>query len=325
MKRPEQIDFKLSDEQNNKIYEEQIKPFFIQHSNVLENEKRAFYLGAQPGSGKTGLGKSLTLNNSLSYGKDTVVINTDLLREYHPFYKGLERNIETNARAPYLVNIDAGIWLKRLIQDAQKQNLNLLFDSTLGARDIDGYKKGMQELSQAGYKLELHILAVRPELSRLGIYLRYENGLKSDSGRFVSMPTHDLNYELLPVNIEKVLKVDFNKISLYRRFVEIKDGQIKNNAVEGIIELKSPTSKDKEKYIEVLNTERLRPFNTKESKYFDFRYNEVLGLIKLRSGDQTQFKNDVKKLNKVNSAVDIKPVKLNFGRSGQAKKTKPGL
>ncbi|WP_025146079.1 zeta toxin family protein [Pedobacter jeongneungensis] len=293
-------DFKLSDEQNSYIYENIIKPELFAGGKVYNDQPTALYLGAQPGSGKTALSRFLDQRVDRS---KTVVINNDELRNHHPEYRKLMDHPTEFAKAPVMVNADSTIWLQRVFQDAIKNNYNIIFDSTLGSKNITGFTDAMKLLKEKyQYQIELHILAVKPELSKMGIHLRYESQVQSDGkGRFVEMSTHDLNFSMLQPNIEKILKdVAIDHISTYTRLIGFENGQIKNNSVDQLMGINRPTSSDFTKIKESINNEWQRPLTDNEKTYFKFRFDQVVGMISKRGGDLAQFKNDVRDLTRYN-------------------------
>lgn len=224
--------YQLNEAEHEAIYTQVIRPVYFK--NLTQTDRpTAYYLAGQPGSGKTLLRK--TLYDGI-FG-NAVILNTDDLRENHPSYAVLKSDPELYQKAPVLVNHDSSKWVQRLIAEAIANRFNIIFDSTLGATNIDSFARGMTALKEEhGYAVGIHVLIVKRELSRLGIYLRYEHDLKeSGSGRFVEMSTHDLNYRTIPENIEKLAgKIQLDEVSIYRRHIHRENGRLISNAVERI-------------------------------------------------------------------------------------------
>ena len=199
--------------------------------------------------------------------------------------------------APILVNTDASIWFKDLIIEGFKMGKNLIFDTTCGSADIEPFLNGMQNLKEKGYAIELHILGVPKEISKLGIHLRYhkqkqENGF----GRFVKMETHNLNYNCLPQNISKVIDLNIcDKVNVYKKKISINSsGQTVNNDVDKIYSSKKVPNKDD--IIQSINNGREPKFNKIESEYLLVRLNQLGELVKNNLSDQEQFLRDNKEL-----------------------------
>jgi hypothetical protein len=123
--------FLLSDQDNADIYST-IKNDLIEPLRTDANQKKpvAYFLAAQPGSGKTILRNHILGESNIE--RSTLVINTDELREYHPSYRELLAHPTDFASAPYLVNPDSVKWTEQLRKDGIKGGYNLLFDVTLG-------------------------------------------------------------------------------------------------------------------------------------------------------------------------------------------------
>lgn len=151
-------------------------------------------MGGQSGSGKSSLAQYVS--ESISKEEGSVIINSDALREYHPDFPTLQR---TNAdQASFLVNSDTVKWQQQLIAVIVETNRNLILDGTLGGSP-DPIRETMRMLRDAGYYLQLSVLAVSARLSRLGIYKRYEDQVAlKGTGRWVGMENHDRLYDEIP-------------------------------------------------------------------------------------------------------------------------------
>jgi predicted ABC-type ATPase len=291
--KPYLLDPKLHDS----IYQDIMEHTFagLEKPPTLDN-RQAIYLAAQPGSGKT------TLRNYLMYemgiSNNTVVLNADELREYHPDYHALQSDTINYAKAPYLVNPDANGWYNKLQAEASSKGYNLIFDSTLGGNAND-YATSMRKRISEGYKLSLHVLAINSELSRLGIYLRYETQmLNKGNGRFVSMKAHDINYNNLVPNLSFLLdEIPWEKVGVYSRHVKEKDGIITNNAVKSLYSYTAPI--DRSKIISVIMDERQKVWTEIERNYLKFRIDQVESQIKQRGGELGSFRNDLQNLIKL--------------------------
>jgi len=149
----------------------------------------AVIIAGQPGAGKGSLTDSLKegLNHNL------IVINPDDMRGFHPDQEKFQR--ENDKTASEHTHKDASSWAKSLRNEAIENNRNIIIDGTLG------YPKSAENLckmlSEKGYRIELHVLAVNELQSKLGIVYRYELGknISEDGfGRFVPEKIHDEAY-----------------------------------------------------------------------------------------------------------------------------------
>jgi len=129
-------------------------------------------IAAQPGAGKTGLADA-----SKSYLRERggyVRIDADRMREALPYYPELARQDPLNASARS--QQDAGLCVQELRKLAVEEKRNVMEEGTF--RSPDDAERFVLALKNAGNRVELRILAVPPEQSRLGIYQRYEQQIE---------------------------------------------------------------------------------------------------------------------------------------------------
>jgi predicted ABC-type ATPase len=286
-----------------------ILAYYFPVSKQPSKNKTVYYLAGQPGSGKTTVRKFLLSNPEVQ--KSTLVLNTDELREFHPSYKKLCRNPELYKDAPFLVNYDANKWFQALLQEGVKRNLNLIFDTTLGNKDIKLFKDGMESFVSNGYKAELHVLAVPKVASKLGIYLRYESQMfEKGHGRFVLMDTHDANFKNLSPNVATMIDGNaLSNVSVYKKKIGIDlKGNLINNMVDCIYQNTKPLQSE---VLKALETGRDLNFNDNEQTYFKSRLLMTERYIKARGGDINTFRSDLSELrNYLNETKQNKSLSL---------------
>ena len=191
-RKPSQEQYILSQERSQTIFEK-IKRNSLKGSSTYQN-LRAIFLGGQSGSGKSSLAQYLS--ESINQKEGSVIINSDALREYHPDFPSLQKNHVD--QASFLVNPDTVKWQQQLIAATIDTKRNLILDGTLGGNP-DLIRTTMRMLCDAGYAIQLSILAVPARLSRLGIYKRYEDQVElKGTGRWVGMENHDRLYDEIP-------------------------------------------------------------------------------------------------------------------------------
>lgn len=211
---PSQEPYLLPEEQNQYIFEQRIRNTILPFSTSSTNP-RAIFLGGQSGSGKSGLTKYL-LSSEFSTSERAIVINSDALREFHPNFADLQ--VSSPQQASFLVNPDTIIWQQKLISIAIKTHRNLILDGTLGGNPAP-IQATMQMLREAGYDIQISILAIPARLSRFGIYKRYEDQIAlKGSGRWVGIETHDRQYKEIPKTLA-LLESDecIDRIQIYTR------------------------------------------------------------------------------------------------------------
>jgi len=133
-----------------------------------QNPPTFLLIAAQPGSGKTGLASAST--SYLHERGGYVRIDADRLREALPYYPALARQDPLNASARS--QHDAGLCVQELRKLAVEEKRNVMEEGTF--RSPDNAERFVTALKNAGYRVELRILAVPPDQSLLGIYQRYE-------------------------------------------------------------------------------------------------------------------------------------------------------
>ena len=182
--------------------------------NILpQTNKEAFILGGQPGSGKSALVVEILKTN-----KNTVFINGDDLRSYHPKYYSYLR--ENDVEAADLTQAVCNFWVEELIKECIKRNLNIIVEGTMRTKNVP--LSTAKILKEAGYSVNLVVVSTPYELSLLSLEYRYQE-LKKLGGfaRYTKKSSHDEAYQ----NIESTL-VElsndglFNKFYVYQRTTE---------------------------------------------------------------------------------------------------------
>jgi len=291
----------LTEKERDDIYTRKIYRGYFK-SSVTDLSPSFHLLAGQPGAGKTALRDHIKDEMKES---PPIVINTDDLREFHPHYNELLQSsiLATVIATPKLVNADSGYWFKRLLNDALSMRRSIILDTTLGGA-TDSFSKTIENVRNLGYSLHLNVLAVRKEVSTLGIYLRFLKQIENKGfGRMVSIKdTHDINYKNLAPNITYLLSLPqaqyFNSVSVFKKSVFEQSGVIVNNSVESIFS--TPSTGAVENLSLVIETERNRNFTPVERAYYQNKMAEVERLIQqLRPELITDFQNDTKALNRL--------------------------
>ena len=175
---------KLGAELHESIYAAQIAARYLPRSKPQEHPT-AVITGGQPGSGKSSL-TAIALSQFRDSGY--VLVDADKLRPFHPDYRRLMLTDDRNAANR--THADCGPWANRLLHDGVQGRRNIIIDQT--SRDPEALAKMTAGLRQAGYRIELHVMAVPTAVSEQRIHERYE-GQKEASGfgRFSTQDKHD--------------------------------------------------------------------------------------------------------------------------------------
>lgn len=268
---------KLTEESLIQIYQEKIKPKFFDNVSVADN-KTAVFLGGQPGAGKSYL-KGLSIENMTT--KSAVVIDSDLLRQHHPYHAMIaEKDI-------YNLDKECYRWGTMLIGDAVKENKNLVFDGTLGG-NLEQTLKTIAELKAREYKVNVSVLATNDVVSKIGVTWRYEQQKAQwGKGRDVEIGYHDQIYQRLPDNLHEIIKSNYvDELKIFGR----------NNLTKEIFSTPDYTynldrlQKNPSAAIYEFIQERTRPLKAGELYQLQAWATNTVAMIQSRSGDVNMFK-----------------------------------
>jgi len=213
--------FKLSQERHEKTYAWILEDIFTQNHapKPVDKEKqpRIIVVAAQPGAGKSHL---LDQSKEEFMKEDgVIVINGDELRDYHP--KATEIMKLDDKRYAEFTDPDSREWTRRLLEDVTKRRHNVIFECTFN--NPGPIMATMQRLHEQGYDVQVKVMAVPREISRLGIEYRYERD-KANSGysRYTDPKYHDEAYGNFIKTLEKVEKESpITRISVHTREKEV--------------------------------------------------------------------------------------------------------
>jgi len=171
----------------------------------------AYILGGQPGSGKSRLQKLI-----LKQDNNTIVINADAYRVYHPYFTDFQS--EFGDRSPEYTQPFINHVTEKLISDLSDEHYNLIVEGTLRSADVP--IATCQLMKNKGYHVKLYIMAVKPEISYESTILRYEYALsKGEIPRATEKRHHDMVVSSLVENIKMIEERGaFDTIYLFTRF-----------------------------------------------------------------------------------------------------------
>lgn len=107
--------------------------------------------------------------------------------------------------------------VEHLIREAKKEKWNVIIEGTLRTSELP--IREAEGLHENGYSVELCIVAVKPEKSRLGTLERYEDMIeKGRVPRITPKEHHDLVVEKIPDNLNVIYQEKaFDIIKIYDR------------------------------------------------------------------------------------------------------------
>ncbi|MGO2520377.1 MAG: zeta toxin family protein [Microbacterium sp.] len=141
------------------------------------------YTGGQPGAGKS------RANERAAQSRPTLVpVIGDDLRQFHPDYVRLMR--EDPLSMPEATAQASGRWIGMSADYLREQRADVLIETTL--RSPDAMASTIASFREAGYVVELRVVAVPHEISRLGTVERYTGQVEAAGvGRWTPAAAHD--------------------------------------------------------------------------------------------------------------------------------------
>lgn len=263
-----------------------------------ENPK-VVLLGGQPGAGKSGL------ENMVNVKKNYVSISGDDYREYHPRFK--EINLEYGREASKYTQQWAAEITEKLIKELRKEKYNLIIEGTLRTAELP--LKEANAFKKADYKVELNVVVVKPEKSRLGTLERYEAMLKQ--GKVPRMAPKE-HHNLVVNNIGNNLEIIYNS----KAFDNIKLFDRENNLLYNYKESPNVNPKD------ILNKEFNRVWKKEEIEKFKEKWEN---LIKVMENRKTPAKEISELKNEKGQILErISKIKEQIKENPWSKKTEKG-
>ena len=263
-----------------------------------ENPK-VVLLGGQPGAGKSGL------ENMVNIKKNYVSISGDDYREYHPRFK--EINLEYGWEASKYTQQWAAEITEKLIKELRKEKYNLIIEGTLRTAELP--LKEANAFKKAGYNVELNVVVVKPEKSRLGTLERYEAMLKQGK---VPRMTPKEHHDLVVNNIGNNLEIIYNS----KAFDNIKLFDRENNLLYNYKESPNVNPKD------ILNKEFNRVWKKEEIKKFKEKWENLIKVMenrKVPTKEISELKNEKEQI-----LERISKIKEQIRENPWSKKTEKG-
>lgn len=184
--------YELSQSTHRLIFDRQIIPQRLAPAPHQENPV-AVYLLAQPGAGKSTTAQ--VLRHSLDKRGGAVHFCNDHFRPYHPEY--LRLLAEEPEMAGTYVSKDYRAWRALGEEYVRSHRIDALIE--MAPSDPERFLESVEPFHSSGYHVEVALLSVPGEMSRIGLADRYlRDRLATGSGRFPSRHGHDVSYNAIP-------------------------------------------------------------------------------------------------------------------------------
>lgn len=177
----------LSDQDLRSILSADIRPFFDhklkQSLSAQRDAPMLVFTGAQPGAGK-----SRPNERVMTASPGLVAVVGDDLRQFHPDYARLMR--EDPLAMPGVTAQASGRWIGMSAEYLRSRGADVLIETTL--RSPAAMEGTIDSFRRSGYLVELRVLAVPAEVSRLSTVERYTHQVAaSGGGRWTPGGAHD--------------------------------------------------------------------------------------------------------------------------------------
>jgi hypothetical protein len=178
----------LDEAESGRIFRDRIVP--DQLAGSPQERPVVVFVAGQPGDGKatiTAIAKAV-----LSRRGRPAVLSGAIFEPYHPRFHEPITDVPTTAGK--YVGADGRRWLAQAEELVVQQRFDAIIETEL--LDPDGFAASALRFKEAGFQVEVAILAMHEAMSRLGVLERHLRALENFGfGRLVVQSLHDAGYE----------------------------------------------------------------------------------------------------------------------------------
>lgn len=191
----------LSAEQLRSFFDQDVRPYLegyrVQVSGGQSQPPVVVYVDGQPGAGKSRANERATQERP-----SLVPVIGDDLRQFHPDYARLMR--DDPLAMPEVTSQASGRWIGMSADYLREQRADVLIETTL--RSPDAMARTIEGFREAGYVVELRVVAVPQEVSRLSTVERHTGQIEvSGAGRWTPAIAHDEAYARATGTVESLV------------------------------------------------------------------------------------------------------------------------
>lgn len=260
--------YKLTEQENSRIYHEQIEPILLSSAESRQQEgPRLIMLGGQPGSGKTSRLRA-PAEDELKNEGGFIGIDADDMRAFHPRAAALRQ--QDDLTAAWHTHADAAAWVNQAIETAIRERCHVVLDGTMSSPQ--SVMERINRFAAEGYTIEVRVLAVNERQSWLNVLRRYEDEKsRRGAGRMTPRDVHDAAYDGLIKSLDQVANQANVRVRIYGRDAELFDGvrqaETKTDAVN------------------ILRAERDREWSPAEQEAFRRDVSDLVNVATLRKAE----------------------------------------
>jgi len=178
----------LDEAESGRIFRDRIVP--DQLTGVPQEQPVVVFVGGQPGDGKATI--TAMVKAVLRRRGRPVVLSAAAYEPYHPRFHEPITDVPTTAGK--YVEPDGRRWLANAEQLVIQERYDAIVETEF--LDPDGFAASASRFKEAGFQVEVAILAVHEALSRFGVLERHMRALEDFGfGRLAVQSVHDAGYE----------------------------------------------------------------------------------------------------------------------------------
>ncbi|OHE94588.1 zeta toxin [Colletotrichum orchidophilum] len=282
----------LPDEEAREIFTTKILPADLPPAltpHPRRSRPLAVLIVGQTGAGKTRLAPVIL--DEMTRIHPPAHLIADVYKAHHPSYRTLVES-DNPAHASPATGTDARKWLAMAVAEAIARKLDVLLESA--CRHPDDFRELARMFGEAGYRVEVVVMAVPAALSRLGILHRFYERLPEAGSvglpiRLTPVKIHDDSYSGLMSVAEWIDGVDYvDRILVVRRGNLVAFADEKTGTTASRLQGKVAEAVERERRRPLTNDERavvvrdLEKLTARDARLAE----QVMGLLEPLLGEQ---------------------------------------